>query len=152
MNVRMNVPCQLITGLFRRQETLFIVLLASTLPQPSLMPTTHTVYSSASTRSTSLSALSLDLALPAGAMSANETSPLLPSKHTPRRTIFAWWKSFFDDNLGLLLVAASQFFFSGMNVSVKWLNSSDEPVPTLEVCVLNGKPDPGLIILSILRS
>jgi|SRR6266404_3150472 len=70
---------------------------------------------------------------------ASETSPLLRHKQTPRRNISEWWKSsrssFFEDNLGLLLVAASQFFFSAMNVSVKWLNSSDEPVPTLEVCL-----------------
>ena len=115
----------------RRQKALLIVLLALTLLQPSLMTTTHTVYPSAST----CASLPLDLTLPAGAVSANETSPLLPSKHMPRRAIFAWLNSFFDDNSGLLLVAASQFFFSGMNVSVKWLNSSDEPVPTLEVCV-----------------
>ncbi|KAF8259022.1 integral membrane protein DUF6, partial [Lactarius quietus] len=66
----------------------------------------------------------------------DESSPLLVSlKHTPRRfgTIFAWWNSFIDDNLGLLLVAVSQFFFSAMMVSVKWLNISDEPVPTLEL-------------------
>ena len=37
------------------------------------------------------------------------------------------------DNTGLLLVAASQFFFSLMNVAVKKLNSLDKPVPTLEV-------------------
>ena len=52
-----------------------------------------------------------------------------------------WWFSarsavstFSDKNAGLLLVAASQFFFSGMNISVKWLSSLDEPIPTLEVC------------------
>jgi hypothetical protein len=33
----------------------------------------------------------------------------------------------------MLLVVASQFFLSAMNVSVKFLNSLDEPVPTLEV-------------------
>ncbi|KAH9008780.1 hypothetical protein EDB84DRAFT_1549747 [Lactarius hengduanensis] len=77
--------------------------------------------------------------LPAGEESASlpdETSPLLP-KHTPRRAISEWWNSvrspIFDDNLGLLLVAASQFFFSAMSMSVKWLNSSDEAVPTLEL-------------------
>ncbi len=86
--------------------------------------------------------LSPDSELPAGSERASipdEASPLLQPKHTPRRTISEWWNSarssFFDDNLGLLLVAASQFFFSAMNMSVKWLNSSDEPVPTLEVCV-----------------
>jgi len=36
-------------------------------------------------------------------------------------------------NKGLLLVAASQFFFSIMNLAVKELNSIDPPVPALEV-------------------
>ncbi|KAF4621973.1 hypothetical protein D9613_009250 [Agrocybe pediades] len=36
-------------------------------------------------------------------------------------------------NTGLLLVAASQAFFSLMNVAVKKLNSIDPPVPTLEL-------------------
>jgi hypothetical protein len=44
--------------------------------------------------------------------------------------------AFFDENAGLLLVAASQFFFSAMATCVKWLNSlDDEPVPMLEVRV-----------------
>ena len=41
--------------------------------------------------------------------------------------------AFFNKNAGLSLVAASQFFFSAMNMCVKWLNSLDEPVPILEV-------------------
>ncbi|KAF7986785.1 hypothetical protein HWV62_20396 [Athelia sp. TMB] len=41
-----------------------------------------------------------------------------------------------DANTGLLLVAASQFFFSLMNVVVKKVNTVEPPVPTLEV------PDP----------
>ena len=113
-----------------------VVLLASTLPEFSLMTTAHLVYPSASV----CVSLSPDSELPASLERASEciadeTSPLIPPKHPPRRTIFAWWNSFLDDNLGLLLVAASQFFFSSMNMSVKWLNSSDEPVPTLEVCL-----------------
>jgi len=54
----------------------------------------------------------------------------LQSSHSER------WHSlsaFFDKNAGLSLVVASQFFFSGMNVCVKWLNSLDEPVPILEL-------------------
>lgn len=39
----------------------------------------------------------------------------------------------FRSNTGILLVAASQFFFALMNVAVKKLNSLDEPVSTLEV-------------------
>lgn len=37
------------------------------------------------------------------------------------------------NNTGLLLVAASQFFFALVNVAVKKLNTLDTPVPTLEV-------------------
>lgn len=96
------------------------------------MTTAHSIYSSASPPPP----LSPDSELPSSGERAyipDEASPLLPHKQTPRRTVFAWWNSFFNDNLGLLLVAASQFFFSAMNTSVKWLNSSEEPVPTLEL-------------------
>ncbi|KAI0274065.1 EamA-like transporter family-domain-containing protein [Russula aff. rugulosa BPL654] len=41
--------------------------------------------------------------------------------------------AFFDKNAGLSLFVVSQFFFSGMNICVKWLNSLDEPVPILEL-------------------
>jgi hypothetical protein len=44
--------------------------------------------------------------------------------------------TFSDKNAGLLLVAAAQFFLTGMNFSVKWLNGLDKPVPTLEVCII----------------
>jgi len=79
-----------------------------------------------------------------GLADPNETTPLL---RTNRPHVLRWahckWCSpakasvsaILDKNTGLLLVAASQFFFSGMNISVKWLNSLDEPIPTLEVCV-----------------
>ncbi len=75
---------------------------------------------------------------PDGAAIPEETSPLLQPERASRQTISERWKSarssFLDDNLGLFLVVASQFFFSAMNMSVKWFNSSDEPVPILEVC------------------
>jgi hypothetical protein len=32
----------------------------------------------------------------------------------------------YDKHVGLLLVVASQFFYSAMNISVKWVNSLDE--------------------------
>ena len=73
----------------------------------------------------------------------DETSPLLRDQRTQgtRENFPGRWHSarlytsaFVDRNTGLLLVAASQFFFASMNVSVKWLNSLNEPVPTLEVC------------------
>ncbi|KAI9459250.1 hypothetical protein BJY52DRAFT_1149260 [Lactarius psammicola] len=77
---------------------------------------------------------------PDGADIPEETSPLLQPEPAPRRTISERWKSawssFLDDNLGLFLVVASQFFFSAMNMSVKWLNSSDEPVPILEITLV----------------
>ncbi len=38
-----------------------------------------------------------------------------------------------ESNIGLLLVASSQLFFSLMNVGVKTLNSLDPPVPAMEV-------------------
>lgn len=70
---------------------------------------------------------------------SDETSPLLKPKntHAHQSSIPGKWRSalssFFDDNAGLLLVVGAQVFFSAMNLSVKVLNSLDEPVPTLEV-------------------
>ena len=73
----------------------------------------------------------------------DETSPLLRDQRTQgtKENLSERWHSarlsastFVDRNTGLLLVAASQFFFASMNISVKWLNSLNEPVPTLEVC------------------
>lgn len=75
----------------------------------------------------------------------DEASPLLNGRNSqePQRNIWFVTKmsasAFLDNNAGLLLVAASQFFFSAMGISVKWLNSLDGPVPTLEVC--NTSPD-----------
>jgi hypothetical protein len=50
-------------------------------------------------------------------------------RHSARSSVSA----FLDKNAGLSLIAAAQFFFSAMNICVKWLNSLDEPVPILEV-------------------
>ena len=52
-------------------------------------------------------------------------------RHSARSSVSA----FLGKNSGLSLIAASQFFFSAMNICVKWLNSLDEPVPILEVRV-----------------
>ncbi|KAH9051559.1 integral membrane protein DUF6 [Lactarius deliciosus] len=65
----------------------------------------------------------------------NETSPLLKPKHA-HGTWRSALSSFLDDNTGLLLVAASQVFFSAMNMAVKLLNSLDEPVPTFELILV----------------
>jgi len=73
-----------------------------------------------------------------GLADPDETSPLLgtdsacalqPSDSQRWHTLPA----FFDNNAGLSLLIASQFFFSAMNICVKWLNSLDKPVPILEV-------------------
>jgi hypothetical protein len=78
---------------------------------------------------------------PQGPPIPDEVSPLLKPKRTQahRQTISErWWtaqSSLLNDNSGLLLIAASQFFFSAMGIAVKWLNGLDDPVPTLEVCM-----------------
>ncbi|RPD56854.1 hypothetical protein L226DRAFT_513609 [Lentinus tigrinus ALCF2SS1-7] len=41
-----------------------------------------------------------------------------------------------ENNVGLLLVASSQLFFSLMNVGVKTLNSLDPPVPAMELILV----------------
>ena len=67
----------------------------------------------------------------------DEASPLLQDGRARRRSLSERSRSaasaFMDKNAGLLLVAASQFFFAISNVCVKWLNSLDEHVPILEV-------------------
>jgi hypothetical protein len=63
----------------------------------------------------------------------DETSPLLGTNSAHALQSSHSVSTFFDKNAGLSLVAASQFFFAGMNICVKWLNSLDEPVPILEV-------------------
>ncbi|KAI9441947.1 integral membrane protein DUF6 [Lactarius psammicola] len=77
---------------------------------------------------------------PDGADIPQETSPLLQPERAPRRTISEWWKSarssFLDDNFGLFLVAAAEFFISAMNATAKFLNSSDEPMPILEIILV----------------
>ena len=75
------------------------------------------------------------------ALSASDEAspPLQVGRVTPRvrRSLSerCHWalSAFMDKNAGLLLVAASQFFFSVSNVCVKWLNSLDNHVPMLEV-------------------
>src|SRR5882724_6748630 len=63
---------------------------------------------------------------------------------TGLRRVNARWKELISEafelvasNTGLLLVAASQFFFSLMNLAVKKLTTIDPPVPALEVSVLH---------------
>jgi hypothetical protein len=56
-----------------------------------------------------------------------------PKKESRVRRIWKGAKRAWKGNIGLLLVAASQAFFSLMNVSVKKLNSIDPPVSALQV-------------------
>lgn len=71
-----------------------------------------------------------------------ETSPLLQPKRAQRLTVFKRWKfarsSFLDDNFGLIIVAVAEFFVFAMNATVKLLNSSDEPLPILEIILFRG--------------
>ena len=53
------------------------------------------------------------------------------------RLCLASCKEVVHDNAGLLLITLAQAFSSIMNVSVKKLNGLDDPVPTLEVRVMN---------------
>ena len=57
----------------------------------------------------------------------------VPQRSSALERIWVASQSFVRGNVGLLLVAASQAFFSMMNVFVKVLNSIDPPVPALEV-------------------
>jgi hypothetical protein len=101
------------------------------------MTTAHAV--SASQADPELPATSRD-----SLVNPNETTPLLRTNrsHVLRWTHSEWWSpakaavsACLDRNTGLLLVAVSQFFFAATNISVKWLNNLDEPIPTLEVCI-----------------
>ena len=85
--------------------------------------------------------------LPMPVPAPDETLPLLRDQRTQgtKENFSGKWHSaqlststFVDRNTGLLLVAASQFFFASMNISVKWLHNLNEPVPTLEVCDSSG--------------
>lgn len=69
----------------------------------------------------------------------DETSPLLQTESAlkSRHGLSERWHStesaFLDGNAGLFLIAGSQLFFALSNVTVKWLNGSDEHIPMLEV-------------------
>lgn len=59
------------------------------------------------------------------------------------RPMINYARQFVADNLGLLLVLASQFFFSIMNVVVKQLHGIDTPISTFQVSAREnfGYPD-----------
>ena len=89
------------------------------------------------TREAQAALSSPDLEQTGGALSApDEASPLLQNGRVRRslsERCHSALAAFMNKNAGLLLVAASQFFFSLSNVCVKWLNSLDNHVPMLEV-------------------
>lgn len=64
---------------------------------------------------------------------SSSPSSVLGGKWTRVYDVFASLKSIYQRNVGLLLVVASQMFFSLMNVAVKKLNGIDPPVSALEV-------------------
>ena len=108
---------------------------------PSIMAAAH-LLSNSVTRVSSDSDLPTS-GEPEGPPVPDEVSPLLKPKRTQahRQTISEWWRtaqsSFLNDNSGLLSIAASQLFFSAIGVAIKWLNCLDDPVPTLEVCLMH---------------
>jgi hypothetical protein len=66
----------------------------------------------------------------------DEASPLLQdgrARQSLSERCHSALSAFMGKNAGLLLVAASQFFFAVSNVFVKWLNGLDDHVPILEV-------------------
>lgn len=60
--------------------------------------------------------------------STNRTKTWLSAANVVNRM-----RELFERNIGLLLVASSQLFFSLMNVGVKVLNNLDPPVSAVEV-------------------
>ncbi|KAI0704448.1 hypothetical protein C8T65DRAFT_654066 [Cerioporus squamosus] len=71
--------------------------------------------------------------IPAPTMSTGSGSSQLT------RTWLRWTgylRAVVENNIGLLLVASSQLFFSLMNVGVKTLNSLDPPVPAMELILV----------------
>jgi len=77
------------------------------------------------------------LSPPDGGETPEETSPLLePGRTTGQKQWSFARSSFLDANLGLLLIATAECFVSAMNMTIKLLNSSDEPVPILEVILV----------------
>jgi hypothetical protein len=75
-----------------------------------------------------------------GARAAHDTLPYthasMPYPEPARRSVRDALGAFVAANTGLLLVVASQAFYSLMNVAVKTLNSLDPPVPPLELILV----------------
>jgi len=100
--------------------------------------------SSTETRGTPASAVRLGLPEePSSVHVPDETSPLLPvqpesvlksrAQQSLSERCHSTVPAFLDTNAGLLLIVASQFLFAASNITVKWLNRSDDHIPMLEV-------------------
>ncbi|EJD38138.1 DUF6-domain-containing protein [Auricularia subglabra TFB-10046 SS5] len=86
-----------------------------------------------------------ELPSPASARSPHPLRSILSRKGCPQRPL-AWLptidnlvdapRRFVENNAGLLMIAFSQFFASLMNISVKYLNGLDPPVPPLELVIV----------------
>lgn len=75
-----------------------------------------------------------NIALPATPISPlSHEYPLISNISTRTRHVKDSVVELCTNNVGLLLIAASQLFMTFMNVSVKFLNKIDEPISTLEV-------------------
>lgn len=64
----------------------------------------------------------------------NETN--FPVSETVSDAVLKYWsglRGFVDNNAGLLLVALAQLFFAFVNVSIKVLKETDNPIATLQV-------------------
>jgi hypothetical protein len=73
--------------------------------------------------------------------------PQRPRWLSRTRSMIDYARQFVADNLGLLLVLASQMFFSIMNVVVKQLHSIDTPISTFQVSV---RENLGIWVLNLL--
>lgn len=80
--------------------------------------------------------------LPSESLPAPTTRPSPPHARSRLQRIYARTVDTLANNVGMLLIAASQGFFSLMNVSVKKLNSIDPPVPAFQVSSSSVVPAP----------
>ncbi|KAK7682025.1 hypothetical protein QCA50_014989 [Cerrena zonata] len=74
--------------------------------------------------------------LPNSAPSTRRTTTRRVEMPGPLRRLYMGTRETIQNNTGMLLIAASQAFFSLMNVAVKKLNSLENPVPALELIVV----------------
>jgi hypothetical protein len=93
-------------------------------------PSPHAIYTVLAQDAADFAAPSSpEIALPLTPTQAGQGQCTCPSNANKLRLAF-------ENNKGLLLVAASQAFFALMNTAVKKLNSVDPPVPALELVLV----------------